>query len=86
VTPLTEEQKKEILHHYRAAALARATQWDHESEVERILGYEISDFMTEHFAAGIGYDPGGLEPDDMSEILAWEDIEDIINDNRPEPE
>jgi len=40
-TPITQAQAGAIGYHFNAAAIARATQWDHERAIEIILGREV---------------------------------------------
>ena len=38
---LSAKKKAQVIHHFRAAAIARATQWDHEKAIEELLGQDI---------------------------------------------
>ena len=74
---LTEDLKEELLYHFRAAALARAKQRDHEGMIEGILQNEINNTQMEHFAAGVEGDADTLLPDDL-QFIKWQDIESIL--------
>jgi hypothetical protein len=67
---LSAKKKAQVIHHFRAAATARATQWDHEQALEEILGRDIEiDFA----AYAFGFDlPATLEQ--ATEIISEKDI------------
>ena len=67
LSDLTEEQRNKVLHHFRAAVLARALQWDHERQIELILDREI-DVDIQDYAAGVDADAESLSPDDLTFI------------------
>ncbi len=71
--PLTKEQEEQILHHARAAALARALQWDHELAIEAILGHEV-ELGIEDFAAGVDVPASELKPEDLT-FIVFEDLD-----------
>lgn len=73
INDITEEQKAALLHHFRAAVLARAVQWDHELKIETILGHEVEMDVTS-WACNVD-DTEGLTPDDLG-FVTWEDIKD----------
>lgn len=73
---LTQDQKDKILHHFRAAALMRARQWDHELAIEEILGHEVNIEMQD-WASCIN--DTSVEPDDLTDIT-WEDIQSELED------
>jgi hypothetical protein len=77
INNISEEQKTALLYQFRAAVLARATQWDHEKKIENILGYEV-DIDIQEWAAGVEDHPVSLSPDDLT-FITWDDIkEDLL--------
>lgn len=78
LSDLTPEQREQVLHHFRAAALARATQWDHELAIESILDREI-DVDFEIYADSCDANAQYLTPGDITHIT-HEDVADAIPD------
>ncbi len=70
---LTEEQKAKILHHARAAALCRAQQWDHEQEIEKILGHEV-ELNIENFAVGVDGSSFDMKSEELT-FMVFEDLD-----------
>jgi hypothetical protein len=81
IADLTEEQKAQVLHHLRAATLARALQWDHEREIELILDREI-EVEIECLAAGVDADAATLTPEDLT-FIELHELPDLIPDEEP---
>ena len=69
---LTTAQKELILFHYRAACLARNQQWNHEAEIEKILGEERDRFMIAEMATV--YHVGNIGE------LTWKHVRHITHD------
>lgn len=75
INDITEDQKAKILHHFRAAVLARAVQWDHELAIEAILGHEI-DIDVANWACNVD-ETAGVSPDNLT-FVEWEDIAEYL--------
>lgn len=77
ISHLTPEHRAEALHHLRCAARARAIQWDHEREIERIMNREINaDIST--LAAALDCDAEDLDPDSLT-CITKQDLEDYCS-------
>jgi hypothetical protein len=76
---LTPEERAQVLHHLRSAALHRARQWDHELAIESILGREL-ELDIEFWASGIDAPADDLTAADIT-LIADEDLALILEES-----
>ena len=74
INNITEEQKTDIVYHFRSAVLARALQWDHERAIEEICDREF-DIDVASWAAEV-LSPSSIEDADF---ITWDDIKDELS-------
>jgi hypothetical protein len=78
INEITEEQKEDILHHFRAAVLARALQWDHERAIEEMLGREINTDVQD-WSINVYGEARNLEPADLT-YITWDEIKEELQE------
>jgi hypothetical protein len=78
INEITEEQKEDILYHFRAAVLARALQWDHERAIEKMLGREINTDVQD-WSINVYGEARNLEPADLT-YITWDEIKEELQE------
>lgn len=77
---LSKNQKQDVLNSFKAACIARATQWDREREIEEAMEgeFDLHEYIG-HFASNI------IKPGDQATFsdvsIEWDELEEILKES-----